>query len=68
MIKKTFARIISEILYYLGDWIHYPMHWFDWAWIYPIYNKLMSWSGDVQMWGGNTEPWKLYEIDDSEDH
>lgn len=55
--KKIFARIISELLYYLGDWISYPMHYLDWSWLYPIYNKLMSWSCEVQDWAGNDKPW-----------
>jgi len=58
MIKQLSARILSEILYYSGDWISHPMHWFDWAWLFPIYNRLMTWSYDVQMWAGNELPWR----------
>jgi len=57
MIKKMVGRIVSEVLWYLGDWIHYPMRWFDWDWIYPAYNRLMIWSSDVQDWGGGSGPW-----------
>jgi hypothetical protein len=56
--KKIIARISSEILYYLGDWISYPMHYFDWAWLYPIYNKLMMYSIDIQDWAKNDKPWR----------
>jgi len=58
MIKKVFARILSEVLYYLGHWISFPMHWFDWAWLYPTYSRLMLWSSKIQDWAGNTKPWQ----------
>jgi hypothetical protein len=57
MIKKFLARCVSEILYYIGHWISFPMSWFDWHWIYPIYNKIMLWSSAVQDWAGNDKPW-----------
>ena len=62
MIKKVFARILSEALYYLGHWISFPMHWFDLGFVYPIYNRLMCWSSDIQDWAGNDEPWR--KVDD----
>jgi len=55
--KKVFGRIVSEILYLLGDWVSYPMAYLDWGWLYPTYSKLMGWSGDVQDWAGNDKPW-----------
>ena len=55
--KKVFVRIVSEILYLLGDWVSYPMAYLDWGWLYPTYSKLMGWSGDVQDWAGNDKPW-----------
>jgi hypothetical protein len=55
--KQLFARIISEILYFLGDAISRPMVQFDWAWLYPVYNNLMIFSSNVQDWAGNTKPW-----------
>ena len=55
--KKIIARIVSEMLYYLGHWISFPMQLFDWAWLYPTYNKLMSWSSNIQDWAGNDKPW-----------
>ena len=39
--------ILAHICYTLGDWISYPMVDRDWGWLYPIYNKLMTWSGDL---------------------
>jgi hypothetical protein len=56
--KKIIARIFSEILYCMGHWISFPMCYFDWAWLYPIYHRLMIWSSDVQDWAGNNKPWK----------
>jgi len=58
MIKKAFARIVSEVLYYLGHWISFPMSRFDWDWLYPVYNQLMTWSIDTQDWAGNDKPWE----------
>jgi len=56
-INKVLARIASEILYYLGHWVSFPMNWFDWAGVYPVYNRLMSWSVNIQDWAGNKKPW-----------
>ena len=55
--KKIIARLISEVLFYIGHWISAPMNYFDWAWIYPIYNKIMLYSCNVQDWAGNDKPW-----------
>ena len=57
MIKRIFARILSEILYYLGHWISFPMSWFDLGWLYPTYSRLMCWSSNIQDWAGNDKPW-----------
>jgi len=48
--------LISWAMYWVGDAISRPMHWFDWAWLYPAYNRIMCLSGDVQ--GDGTGPWK----------
>ena len=56
--KQLIGRVVSEVLYYLGDWIHYPMIWFDWAWIYPAYSYLMDRSHRIQTWGGGNGPWQ----------
>ena len=61
--KKVFARILSEILYYLGHWISFPMNRFDWAWLYPVYCRLMLWSCDIQDWAGNEKPWRPVKED-----
>ena len=55
--KQLIGRTVSEVLYYLGDWIHYPMVWWDWAWIYPAYSYLMDHSHRVQIWAGAAGPW-----------
>ena len=55
--KKLVAQAASEVLYYLGHWISFPMHWRYGHWIYPIYNKLMFWSSDIQEWGDTAGPW-----------
>ena len=55
--KKFTAYILSWLLFSSGDIISRPMHWFDWYWIYPVYNKLMLTSSDIQNWAGNKTPW-----------
>jgi hypothetical protein len=55
--KKFLAHILSWLLYWLGNLISYPMNYFDWSWIYPVYNKLMLTSNNIQNWAGNTTPW-----------
>jgi hypothetical protein len=30
---------------------------FDIAGLYTLYNRLMTWSYDVQQWAGNNKPW-----------
>lgn len=58
MLKKVFAYIISHTLFWLGDLISKPMNWCEvCAYIYPIYNRLMIWSSDIQDWAGNKTPW-----------
>ena len=55
--KKIVARAVSEVLYCVGDWVSRPMSRFDWAWLYPVYHRLMIWSCDIQDWAGNDLPW-----------
>ena len=45
-------------MYWLGDFVSKPMHYLNWAWLYPAYNNLMTWSYDIQEWGGDYGPWK----------
>ena len=39
--------LLAHILYTLGDWISYPMMTRHGGWLYPLYAKLMNWSGDL---------------------
>ena len=57
--RKLSGYIISWSLYWLGDLVSYPMHYFDWAWLYPIYNRLMIASVDVQDWAKIDGPWEI---------
>lgn len=57
--KQLIGRCASEVLFCLGHWIHFPMDWFDWAWLYPAYNWLMDRSYRTQVWGGGVGPWRL---------
>lgn len=55
--RKLIGYILSWTLYWLGDFVSKPMHYLDWAWLYPVYNRLMCWSTDVQDWSGANGPW-----------
>jgi hypothetical protein len=64
--KQWIGCTASEVLFYLGHWIHFPMIWFDWAWLYPAYNWLMDASYTTQVWGGGAGPWQSNTIKDTE--
>jgi len=64
--KQLIGRVASEGLFYLGHWIHFPMLWFDWAWIHKPYSYLMTWSHAMQVWSGTTGPWQVDTIKDVE--
>lgn len=57
-LKKLIGYIITWVLYIVGDIISKPMQWFDWAWLYPTYNRLMLLSYRTQKWAGNETPWR----------
>ena len=39
--------ILAHVFYYLGDFVSRLMYW-DWlGFLYPVYNKLMIWSSDL---------------------
>jgi len=56
--RKVIGWTASWVCFWLGHWVSRPMHWFDFWWLYPIYNNLMGWSYQVQVWGGDLGPWK----------
>jgi len=56
-VKKLIGYILSWTLYWLGDLVSKPMHWTYGYWLYPVYNRLMIWSTDVQDWSGADGPW-----------
>lgn len=59
--KRAIGWLVSWSLYLLGDAISRPMYrWDMFAWLYPAYNNLMSWSVDVKDWGGSG-PWERVE-------
>ena len=64
--KQLIGRVVSEVLYYLGDQVSRPMCYWDWDWLYPTYNWLMDSSHRIQVWAGNTGPWSPYTIKDAE--
>lgn len=64
--KQIIGRIVSEVLWQLGDWVYYPMIQFDSSFLYSIYNWLMCTSHDVQVWAGCDGPWNLNEKEELE--
>jgi hypothetical protein len=64
--KQLAGRFASEVLYCLGDWVSRPMYYWDWAWLYPVYNWLMDSSYRVQVWAENNAPWHFNTIKDKE--
>jgi hypothetical protein len=56
--RKLIGYILSWTFYWLGDLVSKPMHYLNWWWLYPVYNRLMIWSYDVQEWAGNLGPWR----------
>lgn len=55
--RRTIGYIVSWILFWIGDLVSKPMDRFDWAWLYPVYNRLMISSLLVQDWAKNITPW-----------
>jgi hypothetical protein len=64
--KQWVGRVVSEVLYCLGDWVSRPMCYWDWAGIYPVYNWLMDASYRTQIWAGTDGPWDLDTTKDTE--
>ena len=56
--RKFIGYILSWTLYWLGDLVSKPMHYLDWGWLYPVYNRLMIWSYDIQECSVNLGPWR----------
>ena len=57
--KKLVGWLLSWLFFWLGDLVSRPMNWLECMWwLYPVYNRLMVWSYDVQKWGGDCGPWR----------
>lgn len=59
MVLRLVGFVLSYILYYIGHILSIPMNWTGLAWIYPIYNRLMLWSYDIQEATECNGPWTL---------
>ena len=55
--RKNIGYVVSWTLYWVGDLVGRIMHFDAMWWLYPVYNRLMSWSLQVQDWAGNDTPW-----------
>jgi hypothetical protein len=56
--RKIIGYVVSWTLYWLGDLISKPMYYVNWWWLYPVYNRLMISSADVQDWSNANGPWE----------
>jgi hypothetical protein len=65
--KKVVGWPASNVLYYLGHWVSFPMNWCEQCGrLYPIYNTLMQWSFRIDEWA-DTNIWSVViEEDDDE--
>jgi hypothetical protein len=56
--KKIIAWPLAWSLYWAGDIISKPLNYFNWWWLYPVYNNLMCASFVVQDWAKLNGPWE----------
>lgn len=56
--KVIAAYVASFACYWLGDAISRVMNNKAACMLYPIYNRLMCWSGDVEEWAGIEFMWR----------
>lgn len=56
--KKIVGFIGTYSFYYTGYVVAYFIYSEYGAWMYPIYNILMTKSSDIQDWAGLSKPWK----------
>ncbi|PPD52545.1 MAG: hypothetical protein CTY12_06280 [Methylotenera sp.] len=56
--KKIIGWPLAWGLFWLGDLVSKPMYYIEcMAWLYPLYNALMSWSSHIQEWAKLESPW-----------
>lgn len=54
--------ILAHLFYYAGHIVSKPMHYFDWGWLYPIYNWLMIKSSEYDIY-----EWIWNNVDEHEE-
>ena len=57
------SLILSKILYHIGDLISKLMNYDFFAWLYPLYNKIMGLSCDLDKDG---KVWKIIKEKENE--
>lgn len=62
--RKAIAWPIVWACYWLGHAVSHLLRWDAMAWTYPLYNRLMCASSDVQDWGRLKGPWRPEGGDD----
>ena len=63
--KVLTAYIVSPILYALGHAVSIVCDWLSWPmWLYPLYNRLMIGSGDIEAWAGIELMWRTIQDTD----
>lgn len=55
--KKLIACVLSILFYSMGHVVSLMMHTGFTGWLYPLYNKLMIWSGDLETWADVEVMW-----------
>jgi hypothetical protein len=59
--RYLLAAVPAYVCFWLGDLLSKPMYrWDTFAWLYPVYNRLMFWSSDLSEWG-SVGLWKKVE-------
>lgn len=58
---KYFRLALAWILYIVGHLVSRPMCWWDLGFLYPIYNRLMTWSVALDKEG---KIWKYVDEDE----
>jgi hypothetical protein len=56
--KVLTAYVVSFCCFWLGDGISRVMHSAVLWRLYPVYHRLMIWSGDVEEWAGIEFMWR----------
>jgi hypothetical protein len=58
-VKVVIAQLVSLACFWPGHWVSLLMHQADFlGHLYPVYNRLMCWSSEIEEWAGIEFIWK----------